>query len=57
MNVRTIYGFNPLVEGGYQVAVRESQSGEWQGDLTEIISGYGLWLLADSDDELVVQFK
>ena len=57
VNVRTIYGFNPLVEGGYQVAVRESPSGEWQGDLTEIISGYGLWLLADSDDEVVVQLK
>ena len=33
MEVRTVYTYNPIIPGGWMVAVRESTDAEWQGDL------------------------
>lgn len=48
MEVRTIYTYNPIIPGGWMVAVRESKDSEWQGDLTEITARHGYWVLSDA---------
>ena len=48
VEVRTVYTYNPIVPGGWQVAVRETLDSEWQGDLTEITGQRGYWVLSDA---------
>ena len=48
MEVRTVYTYNPIIPGGWMVAVRESKDSEWQGDLTEITARQGYWVLSDA---------
>jgi hypothetical protein len=48
MQVRTVYTYNPIIPGGWMVAVRESADSEWQGDLTEITARQGYWVLSDA---------
>lgn len=48
VEVRTVYTYNPVVPGGWQVAVRETLDSEWQGDLTEITGQRGYWVLSDA---------
>ncbi|MXY47091.1 MAG: cadherin repeat domain-containing protein [Chloroflexi bacterium] len=48
VEVRTVYTYNPIVPGGWQVAVRETLDSEWQGDLTEITGQRGYWILSDA---------
>ncbi len=48
VEVRTVYTYNPVVPGGWQVAVRETLDSEWQGDLTEITGQRGYWILSDA---------
>ena len=48
MEVRTVYTYNPIIPGGWMVAVRESSDSEWQGDLTEITARQGYWVLSDA---------
>ena len=36
VEVRTVYSYDPVIPGGWQVAVRETLDSDWQGDLTEI---------------------
>ncbi len=54
MEVRTIYIYDPVVPGGWQVAVRETLESEWQGDLTAISSKRGYWILGDAIQDLEV---
>ncbi len=54
MEVRTIYTYDPVVPGGWQVAVRETLESEWQGDLTAISSKRGYWILGDAIQDLEV---
>ena len=48
VEVRTVYTYNPVVPGGWMVAVRETLDSDWQGDLTEITSSNGYWILSDA---------
>ncbi len=48
MQVRTVYTYNPIIPGGWMVAVRESADAEWQGDLKEITARQGYWVLSDA---------
>ena len=48
MEVRTVYTYNPIIPGGWMVAVRESSDSEWQGDLREITARQGYWVLSDA---------
>lgn len=48
MEVRTVYTYNPIIPGGWMVAVRETKDSEWQGDLTEITARQGYWVLSDA---------
>ena len=48
MEVRTVYTYNPIIPGGWMVAVRESADAEWQGDLKEITARQGYWVLSDA---------
>ena len=36
VEVRTVYSYDPVIPGGWMVAVRETLDSDWQGDLTEI---------------------
>ena len=36
VEVRTVYTYDPVIPGGWMVAVRETLESDWQGDLTEI---------------------
>jgi len=46
--VRTIYTYDPVIPGGWMVAVRESLDSDWQGDLTDITARRGYWVLSDA---------
>ena len=48
VEVRTVYTYNPIIPGGWMVAVRETASSEWQGDLKEITARQGYWVLSDA---------
>ena len=48
VEVRTVYSYNPVIPGGWQVAVRETLDSDWQGDLTEITGQHGYWVLSDA---------
>jgi len=48
VEVRTVYTYDPVVPGGWMVAVRESLDSEWQGDLTDITARRGYWVLSDA---------
>ena len=48
VEVRTVYTYDPVVPGGWQVAVRETLDSDWQGDLTEITGQRGYWVLSDA---------
>ena len=48
IEVRTVYTYNPIIPGGWMVAVRESMDSEWQGDLKEITARQGYWVLSDA---------
>ena len=48
VEVRTVYTYDPVVPGGWMVAVRESLDSAWQGDLTEITGSRGYWVLSDA---------
>ena len=48
VEVRTIYSYDPVIPGGWQVAVRETLDSDWQGDLTEINGQHGYWVLSDA---------
>ena len=48
VEVRTIYTYDPVIPGGWMVAVRESLDSEWQGDLTDITARRGYWVLSDA---------
>ena len=48
LEVRTVYTYNPIIPGGWMVAVRESADAEWQGDLKEITARQGYWVLSDA---------
>ena len=48
VEVRTVYTYDPVVPGGWQVAVRETLDSDWQGDLTEITGMRGYWVLSDA---------
>ena len=48
VEVRTVYTYDPVVPGGWMVAVRESLDSAWQGDLTEISGQRGYWVLSDA---------
>ena len=48
VEVRTVYTYNPIIPGGWMVAVRESMDSEWQGDLKEITARQGYWVLSDA---------
>ncbi|MCH9038547.1 MAG: hypothetical protein IIC23_04070, partial [Chloroflexi bacterium] len=52
--VTTVYTFDPTVPGGWLVAVRETASDDWVGDLREITSRRGYWIRADQIFELEV---
>ena len=39
VEVRTVYSYDPVIPGGWQVAVRETLDSDWQGDLTELMGG------------------
>ena len=54
MEVRTVYTYNPIIPGGWMVAVRESAAAEWQGDLTEITARQGYWVLSDAIQDWAV---
>ena len=54
IEVKTVYTYDPVVPGGWQVAVRESLDGEWQGDLTNITAERGYWVLSDAIQDLEV---
>ena len=48
VEVRTIYTYDPIVPGGWMVAVRETLDSDWQGDLTDITARRGYWVLSDA---------
>ena len=48
VEVRTVYSYDPVIPGGWQVAVRETLDSDWQGDLTEISGQRGYWVLSDA---------
>ena len=48
VEVRTVYTYDPVVPGGWMVAVRESLDSDWQGDLTDITARRGYWVLSDA---------
>ena len=48
VEVRTVYTYDPVIPGGWQVAVRETLDSDWQGDLTEITGQRGYWVLSDA---------
>ena len=48
VEVRTVYTYDPVVPGGWMVAVRETLDSAWQGDLTEITGSRGYWVLSDA---------
>ena len=48
VEVRTVYTYDPVIPGGWQVAVRETLDSDWQGDLTEITGQHGYWVLSDA---------
>ncbi len=54
IEVRTVYTYNPVIPGGWQVAVRETLSDAWQGDLTQITARNGYWVLSDAIQDLDV---
>ena len=54
IEVRTVYTYNPVIPGGWQVAVRETLSDAWQGDLTDITARNGYWVLSDAIQDLDV---
>ena len=43
-----MYSYDPVIPGGWQVAVRETLDSDWQGDLTEITGQRGYWVLSDA---------
>ena len=48
VEVKTVYTYDPVVPGGWMVAVRESLDSDWQGDLMEISGQRGYWVLSDA---------
>ena len=48
VEVRTVYSYDPVIPGGWQVAVRETLDSDWQGDLTDINGQHGYWVLSDA---------
>ena len=48
IEVKTVYTYDPVVPGGWMVAVRETLTSEWQGDLTNITAKRGYWVLSDA---------
>ena len=48
VEVRTVYSYDPVIPGGWMVAVRETLDSDWQGDLTEINGQHGYWVLSDA---------
>ena len=48
VEVRTVYSYDPVIPGGWMVAVRETLDSDWQGDLTEITGQHGYWVLSDA---------
>ena len=48
VEVRTVYTYDPVIPGGWMVAVRETLDSDWQGDLTEINGQHGYWVLSDA---------
>ena len=48
VEVRTIYTYDPVIPGGWMVAVRETLDSEWQGDLMDITARRGYWVLSDA---------
>ena len=48
VEVRTVYSYDPVIPGGWMVAVRETLDSDWQGDLTEITGQRGYWVLSDA---------
>ena len=48
VEVRTVYTYDPIMPGGWMVAVRETVDADWQGDLTEITARRGYWVLSDA---------
>ena len=48
VEVRTVYTYDPVVPGGWMVAVRETLDSDWQGDLTEVTGTRGYWVLSDA---------
>ena len=48
VEVRTVYSYDPVIPGGWMVAVRETLDSDWQGDLTEITGKHGYWVLSDA---------
>ena len=48
VEVRTVYSYDPVIPGGWMVAVRETLNSDWQGDLTEISGQRGYWVLSDA---------
>ena len=48
VEVRTVYTYDPVIPGGWMVAVRETLDSDWQGDLTEINGRHGYWVLSDA---------
>ena len=48
VEVRTVYTYDPVIPGGWMVAVRETLDSDWQGDLTEITGQHGYWVLSDA---------
>ena len=49
--VTTVYTFDPTVPGGWLVAVRETYDDAWVGDLQEITSNRGYWIMADQIED------
>ena len=56
VEVRTVYSYDPVIPGGWMVAVRETLDSDWQGDLTEITGQRGYWVLSDAiqDWEVII---
>ena len=48
VEVRTVYTYDPVIPGGWMVAVRETLDSDWQGDLSEITGQRGYWVLSDA---------
>ncbi len=48
VEVRTVYTYDPIIPGGWMVAVRETLDSEWQGDLRDITARRGYWVLSDA---------